>query len=70
MKRSTSVLNNVWCYIGGGIEEGEMAWESAVREVKEETGIQRFYYILLINLIKYIHQKKIIFMLHLYLLDM
>ncbi|MEE3807568.1 hypothetical protein V2H29_11435 [Lysinibacillus fusiformis] len=24
MKRSTSVLKNVWCYIGGGIEEGEL----------------------------------------------
>ncbi|MFJ7915649.1 MULTISPECIES: NUDIX pyrophosphatase [unclassified Lysinibacillus] len=41
LKRSTSVLHNVWCYIGGGIEEGELAWESAVREVKEETGITK-----------------------------
>jgi dihydroneopterin triphosphate diphosphatase len=39
LKRATSVLNNVWCYIGGAIEEGEKAWESALREVKEETGI-------------------------------
>lgn len=41
LKRSTSVLNNVWCYIGGGIEEGEKAWESAVKEVQEETGITK-----------------------------
>lgn len=34
-------MNNVWCYIGGGIEEGEMAWESAVREIKEETSITK-----------------------------
>ncbi|MGM0842831.1 MAG: NUDIX hydrolase [Bacillota bacterium] len=39
LKRDTSVLRDVWCYIGGGIEEGEKAWEAALREVKEETGI-------------------------------
>ncbi|MBN8192964.1 NUDIX domain-containing protein [Bacillus sp. NTK074B] len=39
MKRAESVLKDVWCYIGGGIEEGEKAWEAAYREVKEETGI-------------------------------
>ncbi len=39
LKRDTSVLKDVWCYIGGGIEEGEKAWEAALREVKEETGI-------------------------------
>ncbi|MCG7344470.1 NUDIX domain-containing protein [Sporosarcina sp. ACRSL] len=41
LKRATSVLNNVWCYIGGGIKEGEKAWESALREIKEETGITK-----------------------------
>ncbi|GAF15084.1 NTP pyrophosphohydrolase including oxidative damage repair enzymes [Bacillus sp. JCM 19046] len=39
LKRSTSVLNGEWCYIGGGIEEGEKAWEAALREVEEETGV-------------------------------
>jgi dihydroneopterin triphosphate diphosphatase len=39
LKRATSVLKDVWCYIGGSIEEGEKAWESALREVREETGI-------------------------------
>ncbi|MBN8236396.1 NUDIX domain-containing protein [Halobacillus kuroshimensis] len=39
LKRDTSVLRDVWCYIGGGIEEGEKAWEAALREIKEETGI-------------------------------
>ncbi|KPL60428.1 NUDIX hydrolase [Rossellomorea vietnamensis] len=39
VKREGSVLKDVWCYIGGGIEEGEKAWEAAYREVEEETGI-------------------------------
>ncbi|WP_226672339.1 NUDIX hydrolase [Rossellomorea aquimaris] len=39
VKRAKSVLKDVWCYIGGGIEEGEKAWEAAYREVEEETGI-------------------------------
>lgn len=39
LKRDTPVLKDIWCYIGGGIEEGEKAWEAALREVKEETGI-------------------------------
>ncbi|MEK4519421.1 NUDIX domain-containing protein [Paenibacillus sp. FSL H8-0122] len=39
LKRAGSVLRDAWCYIGGGIEEGEQAWEAALREVREETGI-------------------------------
>ena len=39
VKRSSSKLNNIWCYIGGGIEAGETAVEAAYREIKEETGI-------------------------------
>ncbi|WP_421385262.1 NUDIX hydrolase [Bacillus salacetis] len=39
LKRATPALKDVWCYVGGSIEEGEKAWESALREVKEETGI-------------------------------
>ncbi|MFF2754454.1 NUDIX pyrophosphatase [Psychrobacillus sp. NPDC058041] len=38
-KRATSILKDVWCYIGGSIEKGEKAWEAAIREIKEETGI-------------------------------
>jgi dihydroneopterin triphosphate diphosphatase len=41
MKRATPILKDVWCYIGGGIEEGEKAWESALREIQEETGITK-----------------------------
>lgn len=39
MKRAEEILNDAWCYIGGGIEVGERAWESALREIREETGI-------------------------------
>ncbi|UXH46255.1 NUDIX domain-containing protein [Rossellomorea vietnamensis] len=39
VKRAESVLKDEWCYIGGGIKEGEKAWEAAYREVEEETGI-------------------------------
>jgi dihydroneopterin triphosphate diphosphatase len=41
LKRATKVLEDAWCYIGGGIEEGEKAWEAALREIKEETGITK-----------------------------
>lgn len=41
LKRSTPVLREAWCYIGGSIENGERAWEAALREVKEETGISK-----------------------------
>ncbi|WP_160036401.1 NUDIX hydrolase [Paenibacillus sp. An7] len=41
LKRATPVLRGVWCYIGGGIEEGEKAWEAALREIREETGITK-----------------------------
>lgn len=41
LKRSSPILPNVWCYIGGSIEEGETATEAARREIKEETGISK-----------------------------
>jgi len=41
LKRATTVLRDVWCYIGGAIEKGESAWEAALREIKEETGITK-----------------------------
>ncbi|RWZ58651.1 NUDIX domain-containing protein [Halobacillus fulvus] len=40
LRRNSKVLQNVWCYIGGSIEEGEAAWEAALREVEEETGLK------------------------------
>lgn len=32
-------LANLWCQVTGGIEEDEMAWQAALGEVREETGI-------------------------------
>ena len=32
--------NDKWCFIGGGIDKGEKASEAAVRETKEEAGIE------------------------------
>jgi dihydroneopterin triphosphate diphosphatase len=43
LKRAGTVLPDAWCYIGGSIEEGETAWEAALREIKEETGISLPY---------------------------
>ncbi len=37
--RRSHTLVGEWCQIAGGIEEGEKAWEAALREVKEETGL-------------------------------
>ncbi|WP_347320416.1 NUDIX domain-containing protein [Rossellomorea sp. RS05] len=39
LKRASRTLNGAWCYIGGGIEPGEKAWQAAKREIWEETGI-------------------------------
>ncbi|MEK4661713.1 NUDIX domain-containing protein [Priestia sp. FSL H7-0729] len=41
LKRAGRMLHNEWCYVGGGIEKGEKAWEAALREVYEETGITK-----------------------------
>ncbi|MDP9701503.1 NUDIX hydrolase [Paenibacillus polysaccharolyticus] len=39
LKRAGRMLHGEWCYIGGGIEPREKAWEAAIREIREETGI-------------------------------
>jgi dihydroneopterin triphosphate diphosphatase len=38
--RRTRSLAGEWCQIAGAIEAGETAWEAAVREVREETGLR------------------------------
>ena len=38
--RRNHPLMGEWCQVVGGIEEGEKAWEAALREVWEETGIK------------------------------
>ena len=37
--RRNQTLVGEWCQIAGSIEDGEKAWETALREAKEETGL-------------------------------
>lgn len=37
--RRAGHLAGLWCQVAGGIEAGEKAWQTALREVREETGI-------------------------------
>ncbi|TNC50770.1 NUDIX domain-containing protein [Rubellimicrobium rubrum] len=37
--RRTGSLRGEWCQIAGGIENGETAWQTALREMREETGL-------------------------------
>lgn len=39
LKRATTLAGE-WCQIAGSIEEGETAWQAAVRELAEETGLR------------------------------
>jgi len=45
MKRCGEYLTGNWQMVSGGIEEGETAWQAALREIKEETNLvpDRFY---------------------------
>src|SRR5690349_21301532 len=39
LRRAKHQLLGEWCHIAGGIEEGETAWQTALREIGEETGL-------------------------------
>jgi dATP pyrophosphohydrolase len=39
LKRKTSYLPDTWQMVSGKIEKGEKAWEAALREIREETGL-------------------------------
>lgn len=39
MRRASQRLNGIWCQVAGSIEAGETAWEAALREMREETGL-------------------------------
>lgn len=32
-------LEGTWCQVGGAVQPGEKAWQTALREIKEETGL-------------------------------
>ena len=38
-RNERSILGGEWCHIAGDIEKGELAWQAALREIKEETGL-------------------------------
>ena len=39
MKRAAPPLEGTWSHVAGSIEEGETAWQAALREIAEETGL-------------------------------
>lgn len=39
LKRTGSTQEGQWCQIAGGIEAGESAWQTVLREAREETGL-------------------------------
>lgn len=39
LRRSSRVLKGAWCQVAGGIEQQEAAWQAALRELREETGL-------------------------------
>ena len=45
LRRTSVILGGEWCQVAGRIEAGERAWEAALREIREETGLvpDRFY---------------------------
>lgn len=45
LRRTADYLRGTWQMVTGGIDEGEKAYEAALREVKEETGlVPRYLY--------------------------
>ncbi|MEM7189321.1 MAG: NUDIX domain-containing protein [Pseudomonadota bacterium] len=45
LMRRVGSLEGAWCQVAGGIEVGETAWQAALRELAEETGLtpEAFY---------------------------
>lgn len=39
LRRAGAYLNGVWSYVAGHIEPGEAAWQTALRELAEETSL-------------------------------
>ena len=45
LRRAKIHLHDAWCHVAGGIEPGETPWQTALREIAEETGltVRRLY---------------------------
>ena len=45
LRRLKPHLRDEWCHVAGGIEPGDTAWQAALREIGEETGltVQRLF---------------------------
>jgi dATP pyrophosphohydrolase len=45
LRRVGERLDGTWCQVGGAVEAGETAWQTALREIREETGLiaERLY---------------------------
>ena len=39
LRRAGEIFTGAWCQVAGGIEEQEAAWETALRELREETDL-------------------------------
>ena len=39
IRRCSAYLPGTWQMVSGGVHEGEKTWETALREIKEETGL-------------------------------
>ena len=39
MRRTGNILTGEWCQVAGEVERGETAWQAALRETSEETGL-------------------------------
>ncbi|MBN2209864.1 MAG: NUDIX domain-containing protein [Sedimentisphaerales bacterium] len=61
IKRQTPYLNDTWQMVSGALEKGETAWEAALREIEEETGLvpDRLYSINDVELFYEINQNCI-----------
>jgi dihydroneopterin triphosphate diphosphatase len=40
MRRATDYLRGQWCQVAGAVEPDETAWQAALRELREETGLE------------------------------
>ena len=42
VRRAGAHLHGLWTYVAGHLEPGEKAWQAALRELREETGLRAF----------------------------